>query len=52
MNGLQALGHQADGWDPVYRPETPKRKTDVVNLEYVVNVIEDPAERLEALVDG
>src|SRR5581483_48547 len=46
------LGYQADGWDPVFRPESSKREADVVNLGYVVNVIEDPAERIEALVDS
>jgi hypothetical protein len=52
VKGLQALGYQADGWDPVFRPDVPKREADVVNLGYVVNVIEDPAERIEALVDS
>jgi hypothetical protein len=52
IRGLQALGYPAEGWDPVFRPEVPKREADVVNLGYVVNVIEDPAERLEALVDA
>jgi hypothetical protein len=52
VNGLQALGYQAEGWDTVHRPEVGKRDADVVNLGYVVNVIEDPAERLEALVDA
>lgn len=52
VSGLRALGHEGDGWDPVHRPEIPKRKADVVNLGYVLNVIEDPAERLESLVDA
>jgi len=52
VRGLQALGHQAEGWDPVHRPEVAKREADVVNLGYVLNVIEDPAERVEALVDA
>jgi hypothetical protein len=30
----------------------PKREAEVVNLGYVLNVIEDPVERLEALVDA
>ncbi|HRY51337.1 MAG TPA: DNA phosphorothioation-associated putative methyltransferase [Candidatus Paceibacterota bacterium] len=50
--GLQALGYQAEGWDPVHRPAVGKREADVVNLGYVLNVIEDPAERIEALVDA
>lgn len=52
VNGLHSLGYQADGWDPVHRPDAGKREADVVNLGYVVNVIEDPAERVEALVDA
>jgi SAM-dependent methyltransferase len=52
LRGLQALGYQVDGWDPVFRPEAPKAEADVVNLGYVLNVIEDPAERLEALVEA
>lgn len=51
VRGLQALGHQAEGWDPVHRPEVARREADVVNLGYVLNVIEDAAERVEALVD-
>jgi DNA phosphorothioation-associated putative methyltransferase len=50
--GLRSLGYDAEGWDPVFRPETPKLEADVVNLGYVLNVIEDPAERLEALCNA
>ena len=46
---LQARGIRAEGWDPYYRPEGQRVDSDVVNLGYVLNVIEDPAERLEAL---
>ncbi len=52
FRGLQGLGYQADGWDPMFRREAGKREADLVNLGYVLNVIEDPAERLEALVDA
>ncbi|MCI0539596.1 MAG: DNA phosphorothioation-associated putative methyltransferase [Verrucomicrobiales bacterium] len=52
VRGLQALGHQADGWDPVYRADREKREADIVNMGYVLNVIEDPAERVEALVEA
>ena len=52
VSGLRALGHEAEGWDPVHHPGTPKRKADVVNLGYVLNVIEDAAERIESLVDA
>jgi len=40
---------RCEGWDPVYRPAAPKELADVVNLGYVVNVVEDPAERAETL---
>ena len=39
----------AGGWDPKYRPNGEKTAAEVVNLGYVLNVIEDPAERVEAL---
>ena len=47
--GLDALGFAAYGWDPVHRPEGIRCAADVVNLGYVLNVIEDPAERVETL---
>jgi DNA phosphorothioation-associated putative methyltransferase len=46
---LQAMGHPAEGWDPAHRPGVCKRNAQVVNLGYVLNVIEDPAERIETL---
>jgi len=52
VRGLQGLGHAAEGWDPVHKPEVKKREADVVNMGYVLNVIENPAERLSALVDA
>ena len=42
---LQARGIACEGWDPVHRPEGKRQATAVVNLGYVANVIEDPAER-------
>ena len=52
VRGLQGLGHQAEGWDPVHRPEVVRQEADIVNMGFVLNVIEDPAERVEALVDA
>ena len=46
---LTKLGYTATGWDPTHRPDTERCPADVVNLGYVVNVIEDPAERAETL---
>src|SRR5689334_6100310 len=46
---LRALGHDVDGWDPTHRPAVPRRPAHVVNLGYVINVIESPGERAETL---
>ena len=46
---LLSVGIEADGWDPYYRPEAPIREADVVNLGYVLNVIENASERDETL---
>jgi DNA phosphorothioation-associated putative methyltransferase len=40
---------ECDGWDPAFRPEASKRPADVVNLGYVINVVEDQYERRAAL---
>jgi DNA phosphorothioation-associated putative methyltransferase len=39
----------AAGWDPVFRPDVPLRHADVVNLGFVLDVIEDTAARAAAL---
>jgi DNA phosphorothioation-associated putative methyltransferase len=49
VTGLRKAGWDASGWDPFFRPDSPRRSADVVNLGYVVNVIAEPAERAEAL---
>ncbi|UYP20199.1 DNA phosphorothioation-associated putative methyltransferase [Rhodococcus sp. Z13] len=46
---LEALGFEALGWDPAHRPDAEKIPSNVVNLGYVVNVIEDPVERVHVL---
>lgn len=46
---LERQGFDCTGWDPVHAPSGTRRDADLVNLGYVVNVIEDPAERREAL---
>ena len=46
---LQSLGYVAHGWDPAHRPDETPRPAEVVNLGYVLNVIERPAERARAL---
>jgi DNA phosphorothioation-associated putative methyltransferase len=46
---LTAEGVACGGWDPAYRPDAPRQAADVVNLGYVLNVIEDPEERAATL---
>jgi hypothetical protein len=49
IRGLLENGIDVSGWDPYYAPELPKRKAQIVNLGFVINVIEDRQERQEAL---
>ena len=42
-------GCQSWGWDPEHRPDGPQAHAQIVNLGYVVNVIEDAEERIECL---
>lgn len=37
------------GWDPAHRPDTDIEACDIVNLGFVINVIEDKKERIETL---
>ncbi|WP_034274433.1 DNA phosphorothioation-associated putative methyltransferase [Haloechinothrix halophila] len=46
---LEALGITCAGWDPTHRPDEEPAASDVVNLGYVLNVIENASERVEAL---
>ena len=46
---LSDLGYDCAAWDPKHRPDGDRRESDVVNLGYVVNVIEDAIERAETL---
>ncbi|NEP17778.1 MAG: DNA phosphorothioation-associated putative methyltransferase [Leptolyngbya sp. SIO4C1] len=47
---MRRLGHNSDGWDPYFRPDIEHCTADIVNLGYVINVVEDMAERREALL--
>ncbi|MBH8572191.1 DNA phosphorothioation-associated putative methyltransferase [Nostocaceae cyanobacterium CENA369] len=46
------LGYTSAGWDPYYYPNTPITTADVVNLGYVLNVIEDQEERRQSLIQA
>jgi DNA phosphorothioation-associated putative methyltransferase len=42
-------GFSCSGWDPAFRSEGVRSEADVVNLGFVINVIENPAERTQTL---
>lgn len=46
---LRHNGIEATGWDPHYAPDAPRTQADIVNIGFVLNVIEDLAERAQAL---
>ena len=46
---LRKLDISCTGWDPFYFPDNPLVAADVVNLGFVVNVIEEPDERQDVL---
>jgi DNA phosphorothioation-associated putative methyltransferase len=52
LKELQAHELDATGWDPVYLPDPKKEKSDIVNLGFVLNVIEEPEERKECLAEA
>lgn len=49
MRELEAHGIDISGWDPVHRPDGDILNADIVNLGFVLNVIEDRQERDETL---
>lgn len=46
---LRKLGVPVSGWDPAFFPDEERAPADVVNLGYVVNVVEDPDDRTVVL---
>lgn len=52
LKTLVALGIDASGWDPAHRPHDELRTAALVNLGYVINVIENPRERALALQEA
>lgn len=52
LKSLSKDGFLCTGWDPYYSPDKPKSEADIVNLGYVLNVIEAPAERTGVLKDA
>ena len=50
LRELEAHGLDAIGWDPNFQPDNDKVTSDIVNIGFVLNVIEDQDERLAALL--
>ena len=49
LRELEEHGISCAGWDPAHRPDADLLPSDIVNLGYVINVIEDKNERIETL---
>ncbi|MEW7972782.1 MAG: DNA phosphorothioation-associated putative methyltransferase [Candidatus Thiodiazotropha endolucinida] len=49
LRELEAHGIDVSGWDPVHFPDGELVNSDIVNLGFVLNVIEDREERNETL---
>ena len=49
VQALVSQGFDAFGWDPHHAATGVRKPADVVNLGFVLNVIEDPRERVETL---
>ncbi|VEG45355.1 DNA phosphorothioation-associated putative methyltransferase [Mycolicibacterium flavescens] len=49
---LRRMGFQSKGWDPHFSPETDLDVNQIVLLNYVLNVIENPAERQQTLASA
>jgi DNA phosphorothioation-associated putative methyltransferase len=50
LEKIEDRGYTSSGWDPYYRPNAPLVEADIVNLGYIINVIENTGERREALI--
>jgi DNA phosphorothioation-associated putative methyltransferase len=52
VRGLKENGIEAVGWDPYHAPDNSRLTADIVNLGFVINVIEDFDERVDALLNA
>ena len=50
IRNLTANDITVSGWDPHYAADQPKQEADIVNIGFVINVIENYQERLAALL--
>ena len=49
LRELEAHGLDALGWDPNFLPDADRVNADLVNIGFVINVIEERNERMEAI---
>ena len=49
---LEAHGIDITGWDPMHRPDEALSNKDIINLGFVLNVIEDRKERTDTLINA
>lgn len=49
LAALRQNGVDANGWDPYFAPDQRKQRAQIVNLGFVINVIEEFDERVAAL---
>lgn len=49
LRGLRSRGIRCTGWDPIHHSRGQRKPADVINLGYVVNVIENAEERAATL---
>lgn len=52
ISHIARLGYSSNGWDPHFQPNANKTFAEIVNLGYVINVIENLSERRQALLDA
>lgn len=50
INRITEQGYISSGWDPYYLPDNPLIPATIVNIGFVINVIEDQSERRQALI--
>ena len=50
LRELEAHGLDALGWDPNFSPDSDIINSDIVNIGFVINVIEDQDERIDAVL--
>lgn len=50
LRELEEHGVDCTGWDPAHRPDVHIEASDIVNLGFVINVIEEKEERIETLL--